>query len=97
MKFVLRSRVFDTIAFFTILSLASCLGPNVFVTQRLERQARVWQHLQHPNVAEFFGLAFSFGYMPALILPFYGNGTVIEFVKEKDDQVKLDMVLCFAL
>jgi hypothetical protein len=30
--------------------------------------------------------------MPALILPFYGNGTVVEYVKEKNNIVKLDMV-----
>ena len=33
--------------------------------------------------------------MPALILPFYGNGTVIEYVKEKDIETRLDMVSVF--
>jgi hypothetical protein len=61
----------------------------------LERAARVWQDLEHPNVSEFFGLAFNFGYMPALILPFYGNGTVIEYVKDKDNETKLNMVSVF--
>jgi hypothetical protein len=28
-----------------------------------------------------------------LILPFYGNATVVDYVKEKDDEIKLDMVL----
>jgi len=30
--------------------------------------------------------------VPALVLPFYGNGTIIEYVKEKDNKTKLDMV-----
>ena len=34
--------------------------------------------------------------MPALILPFYGNETVIEYVKEKENDARLEMVLmCF--
>jgi serine/threonine protein kinase len=60
--------------------------------QRLEREARVWRCLEHSNVSEFYGLAFSFGYMPALILPFYSNGNVVEYVREKGDEAKLDMV-----
>jgi serine/threonine protein kinase len=60
--------------------------------QNLEREALIWRRLKHPNVSEFYGLAFSFGYMPALVLPFYGNGNVVEYVMEKDDEFKLDMV-----
>jgi prophage DNA circulation protein len=33
--------------------------------------------------------------MPALILPFYGNGTVVDYVSEKDNNAKLDMVFEF--
>jgi serine/threonine protein kinase len=60
--------------------------------QRLGIQARVWRRLQHPNVSEFYGLAFSFGYMPALILPFYPKGNVVDYVRKADDEAKLDMV-----
>ena len=36
--------------------------------------------------------------MPMLIAPFYGNITVVEYVKGKDNEIKLDMVLIwFAL
>ena len=60
--------------------------------QRLEREAQIWQHLKHPNVSEFYGLAFNFGYMPALILPFYSNGNVVEYVSQKNEETKLNMV-----
>jgi len=60
--------------------------------ERLEREVRTWQHLKHPNVSEFLGLSFNFGDMPALISPFYGNETVVEYVKEKDNDTRLDMV-----
>jgi hypothetical protein len=33
--------------------------------------------------------------MPALILPFYGNGTVVEYVKEKDNDARLEVVSVF--
>ena len=75
-----------------LLTNPSC--PNL-TAQRLEREAHVWQYLEHPNVSEFLGLAFNFGYMPALILPVYGNGTVMEYVKEKDNETRLDMVSVF--
>ncbi|KIM75589.1 hypothetical protein PILCRDRAFT_78699 [Piloderma croceum F 1598] len=60
--------------------------------KRLEYEARIWHHLKHPNVSEFYGIAFNLGYMPALILPFYSNGTVIEYVREKGNESRLDMV-----
>ena len=65
------------------------------IPQRLEEPALVWQRLMHPNVSEFYGLSFKFGYMPALVLPFYGNGNVVDHVRQKDDDAKLDMVLIF--
>jgi serine/threonine protein kinase len=60
--------------------------------ERLERESQDWQHLQHPNVSEFLGLVSNFVDVPALILPFYGNGTVVDYVKDKDNETKLDMV-----
>ena len=46
------------------------------------------------NVARFHGLAFNCGLMPALILDFYSNGNVNEFVKTKSltDDCKLTLV-----
>ena len=36
--------------------------------------------------------------MPALIVPLYSNVTVVKYVKGKDNEIKLDMVLIlFAL
>ena len=87
---------FETTAF-SIYFLVPSSSPdtNTLLTQRLEKHALRWQDLHHPNVSEFLGLAYDFGYMPALILPFYGNGNVVGYVKEKNDETKLDMVLVF--
>lgn len=65
---------------------------SLVTSQRLQKGASVWQSLDHSNVSEFYGLAFNFGYMPALILPFYSNGNVVEYVKNKDHEAKLHMV-----
>lgn len=89
-----EGRMFDKKVAVKVLRGGSSSHPNFLqkFKERLEQYARVWQDLQHPNVAEFIGLAFNFGYMPALILSFYGNGTVVEYVKEKDNEARLDMV-----
>ena len=68
---------------------------NYLFTQRLELHARAWQQLEHPNVGKFFGLAFNFGYMPALILEFYENSTVVKYVEGQGNEAKLDMVSGF--
>ena len=70
---------------------------SYLIPQRLEEAALVWRRLEHPNVSEFHGLSFNFGYMPALVLPFYGNGNVVEYVRQKDNDMKLDMVSIFCL
>ena len=33
--------------------------------------------------------------MPALILAFYGNGTVVEYVKDQDNDARLEVVFVF--
>jgi serine/threonine protein kinase len=77
-----------------VLRGGSSSNPDFLIKfkERLEREAHIWQHLKHPNVSEFYGLAFNFGYMPALILPFYGNGTVVEYLKERSNEARLAMV-----
>ena len=62
--------------------------------QELECHGRVWKTFKHTNVARFHGLAFNFGLMPALILDFYPNGNINEFVKTKSltDDCKFNLV-----
>ena len=65
--------------------------------QALEKDGRIWKSFNHPNVARFYGLAFNCGIMPALVLEFYPNGNINEFVKQKslNDEAKFSLVLLF--
>jgi len=65
-----------------------------FSPQALEDHGCRWKTFDHPNVAHFYGFASNLGTMPALILDFYPNRNVNEFVKEHalDDGAKLYLV-----
>jgi len=54
------------------------------LNQRLHEHGKVWRRFDHPNVAHFYGLAFNCGNMPALILTFYSNGNIMEYLKASD-------------
>ena len=72
----------------------SCEELIPFSPQALEEHGRLWKTLRHPNVGRFYGLASDLGTMPALILDFYPNGNVNEFVKNHalEDGSKLYLV-----
>jgi serine/threonine protein kinase len=50
--------------------------------QRLHEHGKIWQQFDHPHVAHFYGLAFNCGNLPALILTFYPNGNIVEYLKQ---------------
>jgi len=62
---------------------------------RLLQKGEVWHKFDHPNVARFYGFTFDHAYMPALVIPYYPNGNVVEYVKrlpEMPVETKLDIV-----
>ena len=66
--------------------------------QLLESRSRVWKTFNHENVARFHGLMACSEGMPALVLNFYPNGNINEFLRTRDpkpkDVIKLTLVLC---
>jgi len=62
--------------------------------KRLVTRAKVWFHFNHSSVSQFLGLSFHHTYMPSLVLPFYPNGNVIQYLDktEKSDNHKLHML-----
>ncbi|KZV79317.1 kinase-like protein, partial [Exidia glandulosa HHB12029] len=50
---------------------------------RLQREIRVWQHLDHPNVLPLYGVYFGtgFGELPALVSPWCKNGDICTFLR----------------
>ena len=65
------------------------------MTQRLERETRVWNQLDHPNVLPFLGIskdAGEEGSAPALITPFCANGDVLDYLKQTPNADRLHLV-----
>jgi len=61
----------------------------------LNRNGEIWKQLRHPNVAEFRGFVFGWGYMPGIVLSLY-DITVVEFVEknfnpEKRPNLRVEM------
>ncbi|KAF9466744.1 kinase-like domain-containing protein, partial [Collybia nuda] len=49
----------------------------------LERYGQIWRNLDDPHIARFWGLAFNFGPMPALILDYYPHGNIVGYIKKQ--------------
>jgi len=60
----------------------------------LQTAGRIWKKLQHENIARFHGLAFNCGIMPALVLDYYPNGNINDFIKQRGlkDHAKLSLI-----
>ncbi|EDR03985.1 uncharacterized protein LACBIDRAFT_306311 [Laccaria bicolor S238N-H82] len=48
--------------------------------KRLNREVYVWNGLCHPNIARFYGISFRLGGRPALVMQWYQNGTVPNYI-----------------
>ncbi|TFK38547.1 kinase-like domain-containing protein [Crucibulum laeve] len=57
-----------------------------FLTQLdrdLLRNGKIWKELKHDNVIKFYGLSYNHGIMPALVFPFFANGSVLQYMKRR--------------
>jgi serine/threonine protein kinase len=63
-------------------------------TNNLVEQARIWLTFNNEHIMPFYGIALNCGYMPALVLPFYSRGNVVNYLRrvEVDDAGKLNLV-----
>jgi serine/threonine protein kinase len=54
--------------------------------QGLLQEVLTWVHLKHPYVLPFFGLDEQFfeGYPPCIVTPYMHNGTLNNFVKNRN-------------
>ncbi|KDQ14108.1 hypothetical protein BOTBODRAFT_110477 [Botryobasidium botryosum FD-172 SS1] len=64
-------------------------------TRRLEREAKVWSHLSHPNVLPFLGLC-ELDSTSFLVSPWMENGDALEFVQKRPDADCLQLVSAVA-
>ena len=50
--------------------------------QRLNREARVWHALEHPNILKFLGVVHNMGDFFALVSPYCAKGNIVAYLEE---------------
>ena len=60
--------------------------------QRLDREARTWHALKHPNVLEFFGVVHNMGSFFALVSPYCRKGNIGSYLKCYPESNRLHLV-----
>ncbi|KAG2069628.1 kinase-like protein [Suillus decipiens] len=66
--------------------------------RRLLRETRVWSTCVHPHLAPFIGICYEItrGYqVPCLISPFYKNTTIMQYLKDNPNAVRMDLLRQF--
>jgi serine/threonine protein kinase len=58
----------------------------------LDREVGVWKHLNHPNIAKFYGISFQLGGRPALVMQWYEHGAATGFLTSQSDEKRLEIV-----
>ncbi|KAJ3821097.1 kinase-like domain-containing protein, partial [Lentinula raphanica] len=67
---------------------------EVKARKRLNREVYVWHRLDHPNIASFLGTSYHMANRPALILPWFKNGSASEYLKMRNpDANRLRLIL----
>lgn len=61
--------------------------------QRLDREAKVWHTLEHPNVLEFLGIVRNMGSFFGLVSPYCAKGYVTGYLDDNPQSDRLDLVL----
>ncbi|TDL23444.1 kinase-like protein, partial [Rickenella mellea] len=73
-----------------IKQLRGAPAHNKKLISQLRRQlftaGRNWRLLVHPNVCNFYGLCFDYGYLPALVVQFHENGNVMEYLQNAQEK-----------
>ncbi|PFH53649.1 hypothetical protein AMATHDRAFT_54876 [Amanita thiersii Skay4041] len=62
------------------------------IMRRLNREARVWHTLIHPNVLPFLGVARNLGSSVALISPFCTSGNISKYLDDSPQANRLDLI-----
>ena len=60
--------------------------------QRLDREARVWHTIKHPNVLEFLGIVRNIGGFSALVSPYCAKGNIENYFEQHPLSNRLDLV-----
>ncbi|KAG2358158.1 hypothetical protein BDR07DRAFT_308164 [Suillus spraguei] len=59
-------------------------SPDVLkIINRLFREIKLWLKLEHENIVPLLGVTDGFGSLPALISPWFQNGTLTRYLQRK--------------
>ena len=64
--------------------------------QSLLKIVKTWKALQHPNIARCYGLAQDYGHLPGLVMPYYANGRLTDYLRDHPQEQVFPLV-CIAL
>ncbi|KAI5118718.1 hypothetical protein M0805_004516 [Coniferiporia weirii] len=59
------------------------------MAKRLQRELKVWQHLDHENVIPLYGTCLDFGHYLSLVCPWYENGSMHNYLIKRGDELQL--------
>ena len=79
-----------------ILSPPSCYSlPYIFACNQ-RREIRIRLELFHENITPLLGISYDFGRpsMPCLVCPYFRNGDIISYLRERPNFDKLSLVSC---
>ena len=65
---------------------------QIYMDQRLQREAKIWHSLSHENLVPLFGLCDGLALGPAMISPLYDNGDVIYYLTQNPEANRLQIV-----
>ncbi|KAK2467270.1 hypothetical protein APHAL10511_000819 [Amanita phalloides] len=55
--------------------------------KHLRKEVRVWNRLQHKNIARFYGVSFQFDGRPAIVMQWYKNGTAPQYLERQPEAI----------
>ncbi|TFK22750.1 kinase-like protein [Coprinopsis marcescibilis] len=64
----------------------------IVLPKRLNREVNVLRRLKHPNVAQFYGIAFHQGRRPSVVMKWYERGTTPDYLKSQPDVDRMGLI-----
>jgi serine/threonine protein kinase len=86
------TRSHEIVAFKEIRSGSGKTRPESLIqtTERLHQYIKIGRSLQHSNISHAYGLIDGFGALPLLVLPYFSNGNVVDYLKNCRGKTKKD-------
>jgi len=82
----------------TLKEIRSRSGKNrsesiIQTTERLHRHIEIGRSLQHANISHAYGLIDGYGVLPLLVSPYFPNGNVVDYLRNRYDKTIEDKII----